>query len=262
MNATTIVTAFFDIHRETKGDGRSMAEYKIWIKKTLQLNCNLYIITEQKFKDFFLENRPKQYNTYLKIMDLSDSYYYKYYNKITEILESEYYKKKISYPNRVECKIPEYNIIQYSKFHYLNMAIDDNPFHTDYFLWMDAGCSRFFMDVDLSKEYPSQNSLQWLNTNRFIIQKREDIYDFPIDQDFIWKADNLLYGTMFGGHYSIVKGISKQIEIMFCKEMLEKNNVNNEQLALALVWKNYPQAFLLTNNHPMCHLILFKILSL
>lgn len=45
----TFVTAFFDIQRDKKGDGRSIDEYLEWIKKTLQLNANLYIVTEKKF---------------------------------------------------------------------------------------------------------------------------------------------------------------------------------------------------------------------
>ena len=52
MNNVTLVTAFFDIGRELNGDGRKLADYLEWIKKTLQLNCNLFIVTEKKFVDF------------------------------------------------------------------------------------------------------------------------------------------------------------------------------------------------------------------
>ena len=51
-NPITIATAFFDINRHTKGDGRTIEEYLDWIKKTLELNCNLFIITEEKFRSF------------------------------------------------------------------------------------------------------------------------------------------------------------------------------------------------------------------
>jgi hypothetical protein len=33
--STTIVTAFFDIGRNTRGDGRTIDEYLQWIKRTL-----------------------------------------------------------------------------------------------------------------------------------------------------------------------------------------------------------------------------------
>ena len=260
----TFVTAFFDINRQGRGDGRKISEYKEWIQNTLQLNCNLYIVTEEKFKDFFIENRPKQYPMEIKIMNFKDSYYYRFYDKMKEILESDYYKSKIKHPKRVECVLPEYNILQYSKFHYLKIAIQENPFKSDYFFWMDAGCSRFFLDVDISKRYPSENVISYLNNNpnKFIIQKRQDLEYFPIDETFIWKADNLLYGTMFGGDVTVINKISECIEDVLLNIMFKNMNVNNEQLALAIVWRKYPELFFLTNNSPDSHLILFKLLSL
>jgi hypothetical protein len=264
-NPVTIVTAFFDINRAEKGDGRTVEEYKQWIVRTLQLNCNLYIVTEEKFRNFFMENRPLKYQnqTFIEIIDFKDCHYYKYYNKMVEILDSAMYKSKIAYPERVECKLPEYNIIQYSKFHFLQMAIDENPFQSEYFLWMDAGCSRFFMNVDISQPYPSKNGLTILEKNKdlFIIQKRHDLERFPIDEHFIWRADNLLYGTMFGGTPWSIQTIAENVEIVFQEKMLLEQNVNNEQLALALVWKESSYLFCTTNNQPGHHLLLFTLLA-
>ena len=261
MNPVTIVTAFFDINREEKGDGRTLDEYMEWIKKTLELNCNLYVVTEERFKDFFLKHRTEK--MYLRIIDFKESHYYKYYDTMKSIIESPEYKGRIAYPNRVECKMPEYSIIQYSKFHYLQMAIDENPFQSSMFFWMDVGASRFFLDVDISIPFPSKNCIDFLKKNdKFIIQKRHDLEYFTIDDDFIWNSANLLYGTMFGGNISVIQSISKLVENVFTEKMLSNNNVNNEQLALALVWKYNKDLFFLTNNSPECHLILFKLLSL
>lgn len=260
---TTIVTAFFDIGRENNGDGRTIDEYLQWIKKTLQLNCKLYIVTEPKFRDFFEENRPKDYSMVIKVIDFKDSYYYKFYNIMKEILESPDYICSIKHPDRVECLMPEYNIIQYSKFHYLQMAIEENPFKSEYFLWADAGISRFFLDVDLSCEYPGINGNKMLeqSKDKFIIQKRNDLYNYPIDDEFIWDSANLLCGTMFGGSALIVTKIAKLVEQVFIEKMLNKNNVNNEQLALALVWNSHKELFHLIDNYTNNHLWLFKYLS-
>jgi len=261
-NEVTMVTCFFDINRDTKGDGRTVDEYKQWIKKTLQLNCNLYIVTEAKFYDFFKDNRPSQYPTYIKIIEFNDLYYNKYYDRIKTILESDSYKNKIAYPNRVECKLPEYNIIQYSKFHCLQMAIDENPFGSNSFFWMDAGISRFFLDVDISKPYPGNLSFLKENENKFLIQNRSDLHKYVIDEKFIWGADNLVCGTLFGGNSKVIQEISRLVEETFINVMLNHNNANNEQLTLALVWKSTPHLFHLLNNTYNYHLILFKLLSL
>jgi hypothetical protein len=143
------------------------------------------------------------------------------------------------------------------------MAMERDVFKSEYFLWMDAGCSRFFLDVDMSRPYPSPSGVAQLkqSENRFIIQKRQDLETFPIDDRFVWRADNLLYGTLFGGNKQIIHTMSRLVEAVFQEKMLAQGNVNNEQLALAIVWKAYPQLFFTTNNSRMCHLILFKQLG-
>lgn len=243
---TTIVTAFFDINREKNGDGRKICDYLEWIKKTLQLNCDLYIVTEKKFIQFIENNRPKEYNTHIKEDVLENASYYKYLPKIKEIIESNEYKKKIMYPNRVECVLPEYNIIQYSKFGWLEKAIQENPFNSTYFFWMDIGISRFFSDINLSNKYPNPQ----LNIPKelFIAQGRNDLHDYKFSDNFIWCADNLIYGGMFGGTSAIILNINEEIQHIFKDSFLSKKCVNNEQLALGILYNKKKELFHLVSN--------------
>lgn len=263
MNTVTIATAFFDINREKNGDGRSNTEYLQWINNTLQLNCNLYVVTEEKFRNFFLNNRPKHLTMHLKIIKFEESHYYQYYDKIKQILLSSEYKSNVMHPNRVECILPEYSIIQYSKFYYLKLAMDENPFNSSSFFWMDAGISRFFMDVDIGRNYPSKNIQDFLfvKSDKFIIQKRHDLETYSINDSFVWKSDNLLSGGMFGGGKDIILKVGKKVEDVFVNKMLRCNNVNNEQLALAMVWKECPDLFITIDNVFGGHFSLFKLLS-
>ncbi len=251
--SATIVTSFFDIQRDTKGDGRTIDEYLQWIQKTLQLNCNLFIVTESKFVPFMKTHRP-HYPIYIKEDTLMNATYYKYLPQMKQILESREYKNRIAYPNRVECVLPEYNVIQYSKFGWLEEAIRINPFQTNYFFWMDAGISRFFEDVNIRLPYPGR-----IPSNLFIIQKRFDLDHFCMD-NILWKADNLLKGTMFGGHVDSILTISKKVEDMF-QSMLSQQNVNNEQIALALVYHANKELFYIVDDSNI-HLKLFKHLSI
>jgi len=258
-NNTTLVTAFFDINREHNGDGRKISEYLTWIQKTLQLNCNLYIITESKFVDFMKKNRPKKYKTFIKEDILENAEYYKYLPNITEILNSSQFKDKIKHPERVECKLPEYNVIQYSKFGWLKDAINNNPFHTEYFLWVDAGISRFFMDIDINKPYPNNNVIY---NNKFLIENRYDIKNYKYcENDFIWDSTNLLSGGLFGGNKEIIIKISDLLCDVFVNKMLKNNNVNNEQLGLTIVYKNNPNLFNLIDGKKGINLWIFKYLS-
>ena len=167
------------------------------------------------------------------------------------------------HPNRVECVLPEYNIIQYSKFHYLKMAIEENPFGSSSFFWMDAGISRFFLDVDIHQPYPSKSVQNFLlaNPDKFIIQKRRDLETYPINDSFVWNSANLLSGGMFGGGKDIVLKMGEKVEHVFVTKMLDKNNVNNEQLALAMVWKQFPDMFITQANVFGGHFSLFKLLA-
>jgi hypothetical protein len=258
----TIVSAFFDINRSEKGDGRTIEEYLEWAKKTLQLNAHLYIITEPKFETFFRENRSSHLPFHLHIMDFTKSHYYSYYPQIQSILTSEEYQKRIKHPNRVECILPEYNILQYSKFHYLQLAIEENPFQSSHFFWMDLGASRFFMEVDISQPYPSENmSIQITQNPGFIIQYRRDLFYYPLDDNFVWDSTNLLCGTMFGGSAIVINIISQELEKIWKQKMIQQGAVNNEQLGLALVWKEYSEIFSLIPGDPSCHLILFSLLA-
>jgi len=251
MNQTaTIVTAFFDIGREQRGDGRKITDYLSWIQKTLQLNCQLYIITEEKFRAFFEENRPVKYKdkTIIKVIKFSDSHYYKYLDRMRAIVETPEYRARIAYPNRVECVLPEYNVIQYSKFDYLRMAIEENPFGSEYFFWLDAGASRFFNQIDVSRPFPSPAGLQVIQASgdRFIAQARHDLAEYPIDEtQFIWTADNLMFGGMFGGKTSVVLEMGKLLDKTFVEKMLDQGCVNNEQLTLALIWNKEHDKFVL-----------------
>jgi len=262
-NVVTLVTCFFDISRSEKGDGRTIEEYMEWMKQTVLLNCNLYIVTEEKFKDFFMQHRPKEYNTAIHIIEFGDLHYCKYINRMREIMESEEYKNKIQDPERIECRMPEYNVIQYSKFHCLQMAIEKNPFKSTHFGWMDAGISRFFYGTDISVPYPGKKFERFLQKTKdqLIIQKRGDLDRFPIDDTFVWRSVNLLSGGMFLGSIPTIQRIAKQIEEIFVYHMLRNNNVNNEQLALAILWKHSPSQFFTTDTYPGMHLLLFRLMA-
>ena len=155
--STTIVTALFDIKRESIEDGRTMDQYLIWFKETLKMNCPMVIFIEKQFEDFVHLHRPREYQTHIIVQTLRDVFYFKYRDDIDEIIHSESYRKRISHPNRIECNLAEYNVIQYSKFDWLKRTIDLNPFASTYFFWMDAGCSRFFLDTNISRRWPNSN---------------------------------------------------------------------------------------------------------
>ena len=128
------------------------------------------------------------------------------------------------------------------------MAIEANPFKNEYFFWLDAGASRFFQHIDASNPFPSPSGLNNIKSsgNRFIAQGRIDLATYQFDESqFIWTADNLIFGGMFGGKADIVIEIGTLLDQVFVEKMLDQGNVNNEQLALALIWNKNRDNFAL-----------------
>lgn len=230
---TTIVTALFDINRKNLGDGRSFEKYIDWLPSTLSLSTNYVIYTEEKVLPYI----PKKDNIKVVISTLDKIPLYNKHDQIASILKNPEYLNKIKDANRVECVLPLYNIIQYSKFEWLKQTITENPFDSQYFFWMDAGCSRFF--DGLSTSFPNHSKLP----SKFMIQGNINTNRIPIDENYKWLSDCVLVGTFFGGPTKYVIEVSNLTLKFLQEEMLNKDMINNEQIALAYIFKYNPSLF-------------------
>ena len=250
---TKVVTALFDIGRE-KYDGRSIENYLDWFAKTLQLNCEFVVFTEDKFKDFVFEHCP---SATVIIQKLEEIPYYELNDTINRIIHSAEYRSKMLDTDRIECNLSLYNVIQYSKFGWLSHTMNRFPDY-DRFFWMDAGCSRFFEDVDISKPWPAKNILD----DKVIIQNNVNFnWLFPsLSDEYIWSNQSIVVGTLFGGSRGSVSKLIDNIK-MFLARILSKNIINNEQFALAYILKYLPNNFLVYSELNGTHLPLFKYLA-
>lgn len=257
MNCT-VVTALYDIGREKNGDGRTIDEYLKWFLKTLHLNVPMVVYTEEKFKEFVIKNKPN--NLKLIIKPLNEIPYYKYNSKIISILNDQEYKSKIVDPNRIECNLSLYNIIQYSKFDWIVEAIKNKYFDTDYYFWMDAGCSRFFENVDITNSWPKNYDI--LNIDKFNIQGNSNTIFYKVKNvdDYILDSNCILVGTLFGGSKNVCISIAEDIKKLF-EQYLEKNIVNNEQILLGQMFKKNPDRFNVYIELNGTHLPFFSKLS-
>lgn len=265
---TTLVTALFDINRERYNNQKlalkTIDDYLPYFQQTLKLNCPMVIYTESKLESFVLENRSKDYLTKVIVQTKEDIPYYKYKKRIQDIINSNEFRKKIRDPNRIECNLPEYTIIQYSKFEWLDEVSKLNPFNTENIFWIDAGCSRFFEDFDLKNEFPGINFKKLLenNKNKIFCQSRVDI-DYQLEllkEDIFLSSKNLISGGLFGGNVNIIKFLSESINYLFIEKLLNKNIINNEQILIGYIWKNMKDNFFVFQNIYKKHLPLFLIM--
>ena len=259
-NKANIVTALFDIGRDKMGDGRSIEQYLEWFSRTLEINSPMVIYTEEKFRKF-VEQRRDPNITEIIVQDLKEIPAYKYRNRIAEIIKDPAYLSRIKDNGRIECKLDLYNVIQYSKFGWLKSAIEKGD-PNEFYLWMDAGCSRFFGNFDTSKKWPI---IKNFHKDKLLIQgnvNTNSIYPGMVPELYKWESDCILVGTLFGGYGDTVLKISDMVMEIMESDMLEDNTVNNEQIALGMLYKRIPSLFSVYVNLNGEHLPLFNELSI
>jgi hypothetical protein len=253
----TIVTGLFDINRNTM-DGREWKNYLNWFEKTLSLNCPMVIFIEENNINF-VKNARKNFPTKIISQNIHDLPYYQYKEKMDKIILSEDYKNKIKDNKRIECNFSLYSIIQYSKFEWMKVTSELNPFESDYFIWMDAGLSRFFDDLDTKKEYPSKHFKQKIKNlnNKVLIQifmsYYPDLFEAKmLTDDYLLDNRSYVMGGMFASNQIGIRNINLKMKELF-EEMLQNNIVNNEQIALGFLFKKYPDMFVSYINNSRIH---------
>ncbi len=263
MTKPTFVSALFNIDRV---DGRKWDQYLKWFEETLKLQVPMVLFIEKELQDFIYEKRgdlPTQ-TIYQTIEDIP---YYNLKDKIQGILDSDEYKEKMSDTDRIECKQAMYSVIQYSKFPWLQQAIELNPHKSDIFFWLDAGGSRFFNNFDLTEPYPGTAAMESLEEmgESFLIQMNceyyRDLYEAKeLDESYLYDNRSYVLGSMFGGHKNSVPKICDMVDNIFQQEMIAKGNVNNEQIALGYLVKKYPDDFAVYTRTNGQHMDLFTTL--
>jgi hypothetical protein len=146
----------------------------------------------------------------------------------------------------------------------MNMAAEANPFQSIMFFWLDSPSSQYLDNMVLSTKFPSVRGVNLVKSQKKILFTQDNnLYKYNIDDTFIWKSDKLLYNDILGGDAEVLQIIAEKMEHIFVEDMLNNNNVNDESLALALVWNKTQLNKILFafSNHPTHRMFLMKILS-
>lgn len=260
MNTTvTVVTGLYNINRETNGDGRKIADYITWLKKTMRLNVPMVIYCEQSTYEQIKNERSDYEHTKFIIIEKKDIEYFQYEDKVNEIVKNPDYLRKMRGTDRLEVKLPIYNLLIMNKIVWMSDVAKENYFNSSMFMWVDAGCSRFFenYDLNLKKQWPN---LSKLNPEKFNIQIKRSLFNNLDMNDIMYHNDHFTTATIFSGKKEIIDRIKMESQIIF-KEMLENKCINNEQIVFAMIFKKYPDLFHGLINNTYKHLPYFEYLS-
>lgn len=247
----TFVTALYDIGRD-KTDGRTISNYIEWMKHTLTLNEPLVI-----YLDKTLEHLIKDINyirlligfpTLIIITLLEEIPCYWMKNKVKNIINSYDWKLICKHQNDITNLNELYVCIQYSKFGWIENTFEKINWNSKYFSWIDIGISRFFNNRDnlsFNKNFLDHNQ------NKFIIQGSVDKLNIINDYNsYIGSNECILKGTFFIANKNMISLIKNKIDYIVKFEMLEKNRIDNEQIALAIICKqNYELFFVFPDDN-------------
>ena len=237
---TTCVSAMYDIGRE-KVDGRSIYQYKEWITKTLKTIQDPFVLYLDKslgWKEYLLQTRSSIGPIQIIETSLEDIPMWTYRSQVLEILKSESFKGIQKYKNDITNLIPEYCLIQYSKFGWLENALKRGTFNSEQFIWIDAGFSKFY-NTDAIYECRLQSE------GKFIIQADDRIRYIPnITYDnYIGTNECIFHGWLWVVSKDLVVIVKEFIIKLWEEEMLKKGRIDNEQIALALIYKTNNDIF-------------------
>lgn len=262
MNEVTIVTALYNLNRTD----RSWNDYLKWFDKTLKLKCPMFIFTTEDVRNF-IEERRKEIPTEIRIHSIEEIPYYHLKDRITEVINSDYFKQNIDCPERIECTEPLYSIIQFSKFWWLREAVKNNVFDSEFFFWMDAGASRFFEGFDLNNKFPSDDAIESLKEmgEKILLQLNMEYYPnlaqaTTLDEQYLCDSRAITCGSFFGGHKNKIQKLGRLVYKVL-NNMLNAELINNEQIVLAYLLKQYPEEFIAYERTNGKHMDLFTELS-
>jgi hypothetical protein len=250
--STTVVTSLYDIGRSNlEGEfvKRSFDTYLQRFKHLLAIDVPMIIFIPKKLQEFVQIYR-KDYPTKIIVRKFKDLSAYKYHDKMQDIINNVKKGCEKDYNRYPEFVTSKYETVIFSKFDFLKEAAEENPFKTDYFIWMDAGAFYNKTTFNISP-WPDPYKISILGDKFLIPNISLDPNNKTSNKkEYLRNHDNKICCYIMGGKKDIINKVHSD----FWKEVnnaIELNVINNEQILLQLVIQQHPQDYFLwsTKNH-------------
>ncbi|PAV91414.1 hypothetical protein WR25_06398 isoform C [Diploscapter pachys] len=146
----TVVTALIDIGRGKWNEyRRPLEKYHEFMENLLSLKNKMVIFVDESSIDFVQKYREKlglMHQTLIHPAEFSDLPLHKYLDDAKKIIESEKANPQLygvrwdaGMKSHPEANKAEYDVLVNSKTYFLYNVTLENPFDTEYFVWLDAG---------------------------------------------------------------------------------------------------------------------------
>jgi hypothetical protein len=237
---TTIVSALIDIGRDEL-DGRKFSTYVDWFKQFLQIPAPMVLFVDPSIFEVVRTLREKKPTKIIcqnfQATPLSWSTPF-----LQQTQDSKEWKDYAKNPTDINNKSAPYVALMHNKFPWVWDAIQDNPFKTDLFFWMDGGLTRFHPTLPYFGIEPHPRTMRTLRKNKQIcaqiggykesyFQKFFNGQRFSTDE-LIGTNENIIMGGFWGGHIQTVQSLCEFGMRFFVRELIQKHRIENDQPTL------------------------------
>lgn len=159
MSNITFVTALLDIKRSeliSETFNRPFKRYldtlSILLRHLQDKNVVIYI--EKENEELIRSIKTK--NLIVKYIDAENIRNSEYYDKIQKIRQNDEWRNQVGWLSEsTQANLELYNPLIFNKIHWLSNVAEENPFNTEYFVWIDAGIAN-------AQCHPGYFSKPWL----------------------------------------------------------------------------------------------------
>jgi len=142
VDSLTVVTGYFNLGSFQKGIGKTFtnALYRQWMTAFASINNPVIVFMDTDSDlEFFAKVRSSLPSNLTKLIKVkrNETWAFSLEDRISKIFKQPGYPQH--HPNTVS---PAYSMSMHAKYELMAIAIQENPFETKYFCWLDIGLFR------------------------------------------------------------------------------------------------------------------------
>jgi len=201
-----------------------------WFKTSLRVNCPYVFFTTKPGIEFIKPFRAGLPTYYIECT-IEEFYSYRY--------------KANMQVHPKHCPSVELNLIWHEKLFLIERAAQVNPFHSEFFCWIDAGICLYRMKPPPRQPFPNLHKLYRLPKDKFIYStSSEGFQPLSVTSKSYY---HYIAGTAFILHKTIIHQFVElykdYLTKIFKETSLFKDNLWTDQVLWTHIFKKYPHKF-------------------